>query len=112
WLVLCKALLLLACLGGSSLLIFSWRFLNRVSETSSLLVLSVDTIGHCCIAMVCILWGTHAQRGHVLLLVLGMVAVLMGVAGGGVSTTLTAQTAVGLASCLGFLAAAQIIVGR
>lgn len=107
-----KALLLMACLGGSSLLIFSWRFLDRVSDASSVLVLSVDTIGHGCVAMACILWAVRAARGHVLLLIVGMVAVLMGIAGGGVSSTLTAQTAVGLASCIGFLLAAQIIIAR
>jgi transglutaminase-like putative cysteine protease len=112
WRQVGKALLLVASLGGSSFLVFNWRFLNRINEGSSLLVLSVDTIGHCCVAMACLLWAIHSQRGHVLLLVVGMVAVLMGVAGGGVSATLTAQTAVGLVSCVGFLVAAQIIVGR
>lgn len=107
-----KTLLLLACLGLSSLLIFSWRFIDQASDASNTLVLSVDTIGHGCVAMACILWAVRSTNGHVLLLIFGMVAVLMAIAGGGVSSTLTAQMAVGLASCIAFLIAAQIIIGR
>lgn len=104
--------LLVALMIASLMAIFSWRFTTQVRETASLLVLAVDTIAHCAIALCCILWSVWSARGHVMLLLLGLVAVLMGVAGGGISSTLTAQTAVGLATCIGFLVAAQIIMSR
>ena len=78
WREAAKTLLLMACLVGCSLVIFSWRFLDRASDVSNVLALSVDTIGHSCVAMACVLWAVQAARGHVLLLIVGMVAMLMG----------------------------------
>lgn len=104
--------LLIALMIATVATVFTWRFVTQVSETSSLLVLAVDTTAHGCIALSCIFWSVWSARGHVMLLLLGLVAVLMAVAGGGVSSTLTAQTAVGLATCLGFLVASQIILSR
>ncbi|TWT87842.1 transglutaminase-like domain-containing protein [Neorhodopirellula pilleata] len=112
WIRLIGFALLLCLMTTSVVAIFGWRFAAQVSETSSLLVLAVDTIAHVCIALSCILWSVWSARGHVLLLLLGLVGVLMAVAGGGVSTTLTAQTAVGLTTCIGFLTAAQVILSR
>ena len=105
-------LMLLSLMIVSVVAIFGWRFATRVSETSSLLVLAVDTIAHCCIGLSCILWSVWSARGHVMLLLLGLVTVLLAVAGGGVSSSLTAQTAVGLATCIGFLVGAQIILSH
>lgn len=112
WARIIVSSLLLGLMIVSVLAIFSWRFTTQVSETASLLVLAVDTIAHCAIVLCCILWSVWSARGHVMLLLLGLVAVLMAVAGGGVSSTLTAQTAVGLATSIGFLVASQIILSR
>ncbi|TWT66146.1 transglutaminase-like domain-containing protein [Allorhodopirellula solitaria] len=105
------AALVLAIIGAFVLVIL-WRMEDRLSETSSLLILAVDMIAHDGIALLCILWAVWPRRGHVTMMVIALVTVLMAVAGGGVSGSRTAQTAVGLVTVIGFVLAAQVIVAR
>ena len=107
-----KTGLLIAFIAIGVWVIFQWRFVLKLNERSNLLILTVDAIGHSSLITLCVLWMVRSARGHLLMLVLGMIAVLMAVAGGGVSSTLTAQTAMGLASSIGFVIAAQVILSR
>jgi hypothetical protein len=103
---------MLVLMIGSLWIAFMWRMANHISESASLLLLTVDMIAHYGIAVLCILWAIWPQRGHILMLVVALIVVVMTVAGGGVSNSLTAQTAVGLATVIGFAFAAQIILAR
>ena len=112
WGVMWRALLLLLVMIGALVLIFLWRISDRVTESSSMLLLAVDTIAHYGIALICILWAVWPRQGHVTMMVIALVTVLMTVASGGVSNSRTAQTAVGLVTVIGFVVAAQVIVSR
>lgn len=110
WGVLWRAAALLLIMLGALVLIFMWRMEDRITETSSLLLLAVDTIAHYGIALLCILWAVWPRQGHVTMMLIALVTVLMAVAGGGVSSSRTSQTAVGLVTVIGFVLAAQVIV--
>ncbi|MFG0290751.1 MAG: transglutaminase family protein [Rhodopirellula sp. JB044] len=112
WRLLAEGLALAALLIGALIATFQWRMQQGFTDVSGLLMLAVDVIAHYCVAVLCILWAIWPHRGHVTMLVAGLVAVLVSVAGGGVSRSLPAQTAVGLASMIGFVVAAQIILSR
>ncbi len=112
WGVLWRGMSMLVLIIGSLWVVFMWRMAHQVSESASLLLLTVDMIAHYGIAVLCILWSIWPQRGHVLMLLVALIVIVMTVAGGGVSTSLTAQTAVGLATVVGFVFAAQIILAR
>lgn len=92
---------------GSILVVFSWRFYPALQGTPNVLLVAVDSIGHAAFMLMCVLWVHWPRRGHVMMLVLGMIVVLMSVAGGGLSTTVTAQTALGLIVCIGFVMATR-----
>lgn len=110
WGALWRAGILLLVMLGALVLIFMWRIEDRLRDTSSLLLLAVDTVAHYGIALLCILWAVWPRQGHVTMMLIALVTVLMTVAGGGVSNSLTAQTAVGLVTVIGFVLAAQVIV--
>ncbi len=107
-----KACLLVLGIAIGLLVIFQWRFVLPRNSSNSVLILAVDSLAHTFLALVCLLWAIRSARGHLLMLGFGMLAVLMTVAGGGVSSTLTAQTAMGLAASIGFVLAAQIVLSR
>lgn len=112
WGTLWRAAVLLLVMIAALVLIFAWRMAEDITETSSLLVLAVDMIAHYGIALLCILWAVWPRQGHVTMMVIALVTVLMAVAGGGVSSSRTAQTAVGLATVIGFVLSAQVILSR
>ncbi|MCM2371030.1 transglutaminase-like domain-containing protein [Aporhodopirellula aestuarii] len=105
-------LMLLGATAIALVMTFLWRMADRLTETSNVLLLAVDMISHYCLAVLCILWAVWPHRGHVAMLFFGLISIMGTVAGGGVSRSLPAQTAVGLASMVGFVIAAQIILSR
>jgi len=112
WRTIWQTSAMLALLVASLLFAFTWRVSDRISEVASFLVLTVDMISHYCVIVLCLFWAVWPRRGHVSMLALGMLVVMGCVAGGGVSRSLPAQTAVGLASVMGFVVAAQIILSQ
>ncbi|MGB7324959.1 MAG: hypothetical protein WBD31_08800, partial [Rubripirellula sp.] len=86
-----------------------WRVGGRISESANLVYLAVDVLAHASFFLSLVIWTTRPARGHVSLLALGMTTVLMCVAAGGISRSLTAQTTVGLIVCIGFCLASQVI---
>jgi hypothetical protein len=98
---------LFGLLVGANLVVFGWRFYPALQGTPNVLLVAVDSVGHASLFMLCVLWMHWPRRGHVMMLVLGMLTVLMAVAGGGLSTTVTAQTALGLIVCVGFVLATR-----
>ncbi len=112
WGALLRAAAILIVMVGALVLVFLWRMAERLTETSSFLMLAVDMLAHYGIVILCILWSVWPRQGHVAMMVIALVTVLMAVAGGGVSTSRTAQTVVGLATVVGFALAAQVIVSR
>lgn len=98
---------LFSAMIGSILIVFAWRFYPALQGTPNVLLVAVDSIGHAAFMLMCVLWMHWPRRGHVMMLVLGMTVVLMSVAGGGLSTTVTAQSALGLTVCIGFVLATR-----
>ncbi|TWU48242.1 transglutaminase family protein [Rubripirellula reticaptiva] len=86
-----------------------WRVGGRINGSANLVYLAVDVLAHSCFFLSLAVWTFRPDRGHVSLLALGMIVVLLCVAAGGVSRSLTAQTTVGLIVCIGFCTASQII---
>ncbi|MCC9656029.1 transglutaminase-like domain-containing protein [Rhodopirellula halodulae] len=109
---LIRGLLLFVSLVGGVFLVFVWRFVPALQGVPNILLVAVDTIGHTAFVLLCILWIRWPKHGHVMMLILGMIVVLMAVAGGGLSTTVTAQTGLGLIVCVGFVFAAHVISGN
>ncbi|KLU06605.1 Transglutaminase-like enzyme, putative cysteine protease [Rhodopirellula islandica] len=104
---LVRGAVLFASLVGSVLIVFGWRFYPALQGTPNVLLVAVDSIGHASLMLLCVLWVHWPRGGHIMMLVLGMLAVLMSVAGGGLSSTVTAQTALGLTVCIGFVLATR-----
>ncbi|MEO9595177.1 transglutaminase-like domain-containing protein [Rhodopirellula bahusiensis] len=102
-----RGVVLFGSLLGSVLIVFAWRFYPALQGTPNVLLVAVDSIGHAAFMLMCVLWMHWPRRGHVMMLVLGMLVMLMSVAGGGLSTTVTAQTALGLMVCIGFVLATR-----
>jgi len=93
------------------LIVVIWRTAAQTDDEINLLSLGVDAIGHIALFSSILLWSRHPDRGHIAMLPLGMIVLLLAVAGGAVSRSLAAQVSVGGAVCLGFAVASQIIVG-
>ncbi|NNE01333.1 MAG: hypothetical protein HKN47_28805, partial [Pirellulaceae bacterium] len=93
---------------GVSLL---WRFGGQSGTEINVLSVAVDSIAHWALFCSLLLWALLPNRGHVAMLGFGMLVLLFGVAGGGASRSMAAQTSISLAACVGFTLAAQIIVG-
>ncbi|MBB3205647.1 hypothetical protein FHS27_001451 [Rhodopirellula rubra] len=112
WRTIGRRLVVGFTLIAALLVTFSWRMAHGITDASSILLLAVDLIAHYCVTVLCILWAIWPHRGHVTMLVVGLIAIMVTIAGGGVSRSLPAQTAVGLASMIGFVISAQIILSR
>lgn len=104
------SVLLLGGVLGVLAWIPAWRFFPVIQTTSSVLPVIIDTLAHLAAFLSMVLWLVRPSRGHVMMLVLGMLSIMMAVAGGGVSTTTTSQTAVALATAIGFVIASQAIL--
>ncbi|EMI21637.1 membrane protein [Rhodopirellula maiorica SM1] len=74
--------------------------------------MGADLLSHTALAWIAFLWVMRRADGHGLMLVLGLIVVLMGVAAGGVSKSLAGQTTIGFCVCLGYAIASQNILGR
>lgn len=87
----------------------AWRIGGRLSESGNAVYLGVDSIAHVAFFLSLTIWIVRPERGHVAMLPLGMIVVLMSVAGGGVSQSRASQTVVGLFACIAFVIGAQVI---
>ncbi len=87
------------------------RIGSQVGEEINVVFVGVDILAHAALIANLIVWVLHPRRGHVAMLPLGMIVVLLAVAGGGASVSLAAQTTVALATCLAYTLGAQIILG-
>ncbi|QDT06418.1 Protein-glutamine gamma-glutamyltransferase [Rubripirellula lacrimiformis] len=88
----------------------AWRTGGRIVEGANLVSIAVDVLAHASFLIALAIWTIRPRRGHLAMLPLGMTTVLLCVAAGGVSRSLPAQTAVGLAVCLGFSIGSQVIL--
>ncbi|MEM9367045.1 MAG: transglutaminase domain-containing protein [Planctomycetota bacterium] len=107
--------ILKASVIGASLVVpmvitFVWRMAVIRNDTTVFLLTLIDALAHEMFVISLVLWMIQPKRGNELMLVAGLVMVLMAVAGGGVSTSLTGQTVVGLCVCIGFTVASQTIL--
>lgn len=86
-----------------------WRTAGVVTENANAIFLGVDLLAHASVFLALAVWLVRPNRGHVAMLPLGMVVMLMCVAGGGVSQSLASQTVVGLIACIVFVVGSQVI---
>jgi transglutaminase-like putative cysteine protease len=88
-----------------------WRLVAQSDRDVNLLSAAIDAIAHVSWFTALMLWVWRPQRGHFLMLGLGMVVLLLAVAAGGTSRSMAAQTSVALAACVGFSVGSQVILG-
>ncbi len=89
----------------------AWRIGTQISESINVIYVGTDTLAHVILFAGLIVWTLRPRSGHKSMLPLGLVVVLLCVAGGGTSLSLAAQTTVALATCVGFTLASQAILG-
>ncbi|WP_146413113.1 transglutaminase domain-containing protein [Crateriforma conspicua] len=87
----------------------AWRSRQYGGDNANPIQAAADMIAHGCVFASMVGWVMRPNRGHVLMLGGGLVAVLACVLVGGASQTILGQTTVGVVTCLSFLVAAQII---
>ncbi|MEM6776040.1 MAG: transglutaminase domain-containing protein [Planctomycetota bacterium] len=88
----------------------AWRFFPHIQSARGVLPVAIDTLAHLTVFLSFVLWIVWPGRGHVMMLVLGLWSIMMAVAGGGVSTTVTSQTGVAIMTAIGYLTASQLIL--
>lgn len=86
-----------------------WRTAGVVTANANAIFLGVDLLAHASIFLGLAVWLVRPNRGHIAMLPLGMVVMLMCVAGGGVSQSLASQTVVGMIACIAFVVGSQVI---
>ncbi len=91
-------------------IIAQWRATTRINENINYVYLVIESLGHTSVIFGFILWLIFPVRGHASMIPLGCVVALMACAAGGASSSLTAQTAVALTTCIGFLIGCEIIL--
>ncbi len=106
-----KWLLVIASALAVFVITLVWRLESQLSIDVNVLSVSVDAVAHWALFCSLIAWSLRPNRGHVAMLGLGMVVLLLGVASGGTSRSMAAQTSISLAACVGFTLAAQVILG-
>ncbi len=74
--------------------------------------MGADVLAHTALAWIAFLWVVRRADGHGLMLVLGLIAVLLSVAAGGVSKSDAGQTTIAFCVCLGYAIASQCILAR
>ncbi|TWU34374.1 transglutaminase-like domain-containing protein [Novipirellula artificiosorum] len=84
-------------------------YLTRASFNP--LDLGADVLAHAALTTILILWVIGGAQGHPVMLGLGMSIVLLTVAVGGASQSITGQTTVAFCVCTGFLFSSQAILG-
>ncbi|MCG8650302.1 MAG: transglutaminase-like domain-containing protein, partial [Pirellulales bacterium] len=104
WIVVSAAIGII--LGGT----FTWRLTEHLGESINLILAAIDILAHATIICALLVWAMQSGRGHVSMLVSGLLVILLCVAAGGTSQSLTTQTTVALGACLGFVIASQIIL--
>lgn len=89
----------------------AWRLEDQTDAQINLLSVAIDAIAHWGLFCSALIWGLRPNRGHVAMLGLGMLVLLLGVAAGGTTRSMAAQTSIALVTCVGFTIATQIIQG-
>ncbi len=88
-----------------------WRLESQTDREINALSVVVDATAHWGLFCSLLFWGLRPNRGHYAMLGLGMLVLLFGVAGGGATRSMAAQTSIALIACVGFTVATQIIQG-
>lgn len=88
-----------------------WRWQSQTDVEINVLSVVVDALAHWGLFCSLLIWGLRPNRGHFAMLGLGMLVLLFGVAAGGTTRSMAAQTSIALIACVGFTIATQIIQG-
>ncbi|MEM6688993.1 MAG: transglutaminase-like domain-containing protein [Planctomycetota bacterium] len=82
---------------------------NQIAfDNANFIFLGVRAASFVCMALMLALWTVRPNRGHPLMLVLGLVVGLLSIVGGAVTSSIAAQTSSGILCTLAFLGASQI----
>lgn len=105
-----RQLLVITALFAILILCMLWRLGSQPDFDVNVLSVGVDAIAHWGLFSSLLLWGLLPRRCHFVMLGLGLIVLLAGVASGGISRSISAQTSIALLACMGFLTASQIIL--
>ena len=102
----------LACFAFLSLFIAmaTWRSTTQISEELNYVYLVIDSLAHTSMSFSLLLWLRSPTRGHSAMIPFGCIVALMSCAAGGASSSLTAQSAIALTICIGFVLGCEIIL--
>ncbi len=106
-----RRLVVIAAILAIFFLSLLWRLVSQSDADVNILSVGVDAVAHWGLFSSLLLWAVLPRRGHFVMLGLGLVVLLSGVAAGGTSRSMAAQTSIALAACVGFSIASQIIMG-
>ncbi len=90
--------------------VLPWRATGQLSEETNYVYLVIDSLAHTSMTFALLLWSRRPATGHPSMIPLGCVVVLMSCAAGGASSSLTAQTALALTICIGFVLGCELIL--
>lgn len=97
------------------LLIFAvttlWRWSAQLGSVINPIYVGTDVLAHTFFFCSLLVWVMRPHQAHASMLPLGLLAVLLCVAAGGTSQSIAAQTTIGLAICVGYTLATQVILG-
>ena len=102
----------LACFGflANFAIVAQWRAASQLSEEINYVYLVIDSLAHTSFTFVFLLWLRRPTHGHPSMIPFGCIVALMSCAAGGASSSLTAQSAIALTICLGFILACEVIL--
>lgn len=101
---------LLACLGFilNFGIVAQWRATSQLSEELNYVYLVIDSLAHTSLTFGFFLWLKRPTSGHPAMIPFGCIVALMACAAGGASSSLTAQSAIALTICLGFILGCEV----
>lgn len=102
----------LACLGfvANFAIVAPWRAASQLSEEINYVYLVIDSLAHTSLTFGFLLWLKRPTHGHPSMIPFGCIVALMSCAAGGASSSLTAQSAIALTICLGFILGCEVIL--
>lgn len=97
---------------STAFVIFLWRYGDYAGESINPMAFAFDAVAHTALVSAFLLWAIHPLTGHPAMLACGLLVVLLCVAAGGASHSMTGQIAVALAATVGYVFSSNYILGH
>lgn len=88
----------------------AWRSRDYMGPNFNPIAMAVDASAHGALFASMVFWFFHPYRGHPFMLAFGLAVVMLSIAAGGISQSLTSQTAAALATFIAFCYASRWIL--